>query len=173
MERSSKDKENDKNLHIQEHHQNFKLFSYLSVTIMTIAVIVGLYLVLQHMNTEDAEKTNLANQEDFLTNQKLIIALSNNQTISQNLTKTILEKTRHDNAVFFEILSNMTKEHDESTDKIMTQAIEIANESNTELDQILKQGVKIDKDADKKIDKIMKKLKIPIHDHKLDNRTLE
>ena len=58
-------------------HNYFRLFSYLAVTVLSMSVIVGLFLIIQHIADEDNSKTFIANQETLLQNQNYLKNISN------------------------------------------------------------------------------------------------
>lgn len=60
---------NNNNKQCQEH---FKLFSYFAMAIVTIAIMVGLFIILQHISEEEKTETTIANQETLLENQQYL-----------------------------------------------------------------------------------------------------
>lgn len=52
--------------------EHFRLFSYLSMTILSIAIFVGMFIILQHLNEESKTETTLANQNTLLENQNYL-----------------------------------------------------------------------------------------------------
>lgn len=53
-------------------YHSFRLFSYLAVTVLSISTMVGLFLVVQHLNEDDIVKKTFANQKTLLENQKFL-----------------------------------------------------------------------------------------------------
>ena len=105
---------NNKPHECQEH---FRLFSYLAMAILTIAILVGLFIIIQHLQEEASNEKTLAAQESVIKNQELLLALNQNQSRSLGLAvfnqENILELiniTNRDNAEFFTILANMTED---------------------------------------------------------------
>lgn len=137
---NNKDNSKDKDIHIvtpcQEH---FKLFSYLAMTIMTSAIIVGVFLVIQHLSEEDETEKSLANQESLLNATKHI-------TKNQDLIQVVINETRRDNTKFFEILdfmvNNATLRHENATnliDEVTSNNAEQIHKINKKLDKIIRQ----------------------------------
>lgn len=52
--------------------EHFRLFSYLSMTILSIAIFVGMFIILQHLNEESKTETTIANQKTLLENQNYL-----------------------------------------------------------------------------------------------------
>ena len=99
--------DNNKPHECQEH---FRLFSYLSMAILTIAILVGLFLMIQHLSEEAINEQTLANQESVIKNQELLLKLNQNQSDNIVLSSILINETRRDNAKFFAILANMTED---------------------------------------------------------------
>jgi len=53
-------------------YHSFRLFSYLAVTVLSFSTIIGLFLILQHMNENDIVKRTFANQKTLLENQHFL-----------------------------------------------------------------------------------------------------
>lgn len=52
--------------------EHFRLFSYMSMAILSIAIIVGLFLILQHLTEEEQTQNAIANQNTLLENQNYL-----------------------------------------------------------------------------------------------------
>ena len=93
-----------------ECQEHFRLFSYLSMAILTIAILVGLFLMIQHLSEEQINEKAIANQESVIKNQELLLKLNQNQSDNIVLSSILINETRRDNAKFFAILANMTED---------------------------------------------------------------
>ena len=98
----------DNNNKPHECQEHFRLFSYLAMAILTIAIFVGLFLMVQHLEEEAISEKTIANQESVIKNQKLLLTLNQNQSDNIVLSSILVNETRRDNAEFFAILANMT-----------------------------------------------------------------
>lgn len=107
----------------------FRLFSYLSMAILSASIMVSMFIIIQHLVEEQQQKDTLGRQETVIKNQKLIIEASKNITESQKIVSTILNETRRDNTAFFDILANMTKAEGDEVLKIIA--------ANDRLDKII------------------------------------
>ena len=107
----------------------FRLFSYLSMAILSASIMVGMFIIIQHLVEEQQQKDTLGRQETVIKNQKLIIEASKNITESQKIVSTILNETRRDNTAFFGILANMAKAEGDEVLKIIA--------ANDRLDKII------------------------------------
>lgn len=121
----------------------FRLFSYLSMAILSAAILVGMFIIIQHLIEEEQQKDTLGRQESVLKNQELLLALNQNQTDSleltlynqkniiknQDLISVLLNETRRDNTAFFGILANMTKAESDEVNEIIA--------TNEKLDKII------------------------------------
>lgn len=67
-----KEKEKEKEKEDQQSAYRFKLFSYLSMTIISVAILVGLFIIFQHLNEEESAEKTIANQETLIQNQDLL-----------------------------------------------------------------------------------------------------
>ncbi len=52
--------------------QCFRLFSYLAMAIMSIAIMVGLFLIFQHIEEDTISSKTMANQDTLLENQQIL-----------------------------------------------------------------------------------------------------
>ena len=59
-------------------YHHFRLFSYLAVTVLSISIILGLFLVFQHLGEEAKEKRNIATQQTLLENQLFLKNITSN-----------------------------------------------------------------------------------------------
>ncbi len=148
-------------------YHNFRLFSYLSMAIVTMAIIVGLYFVWQHVSLEERQDILLQNQQLQIKNQELQIQNQEIQMKSQknilhnqDLINVLLNETRENNKGFFEILEDMTVNQTQHFEETLHQSINNTEENKLKLNQILEQGVKLDAENDKKINKILESLNI-------------
>lgn len=71
---------------------SFRLFSYLSMTILTIAILVGMYVIFQHIEEEKTTEKTVANQETLMENQRLLFLINQNQTNDINLSSITQQK---------------------------------------------------------------------------------
>lgn len=77
------------------HH--FRLFSYLSMTVLSIAILVGMFVILQHFNEEEMTKDTLANQQTLIQNQQLLKQLLNDAKGHEIREEAILGNTTSTN----------------------------------------------------------------------------
>lgn len=57
---------------IDPSYHHFRLFSYLAVTVLSISIIIGLFLVVQHLSEQDEANKFVANQNTLLENQMFL-----------------------------------------------------------------------------------------------------
>lgn len=115
------DNKKDKEVTRLDTAYGFKLFSYLAMSILTIAILVGLFLILQHMREEDSNAKTIANQETLIQNQMLL-----KQLLSEAKTHEIREET---------FLGNNTK----TNIKISSSNSEKLDKALVKLDKIIRQ----------------------------------
>lgn len=115
----------------------FRLFSYLSMAILSAAILVGMFIIIQHIIEEQQEKNSLGRQETVIKNQELIIAASKNISESQKIASTILNETRRDNAAFFKILEDMTNNQTANFNYLAEQRMNQSVENGNKLDKII------------------------------------
>lgn len=72
--------------------EHFRLFSYLSMTILSVAVIVGLFIIMQHLNEESKTETTIANQKTLLENQQYLRNLTEELRAHESEELIILEE---------------------------------------------------------------------------------
>lgn len=94
----------------QEH---FKLFSYFAMAIVTIAIMVGLFIILQHISEESKVETTLANQETLLENQEYLRNITT-ELRTHEFKEMIVLKERSD------ISANNSKKLDQILDLLTT-----------------------------------------------------
>ena len=70
-------KEDDNNSKELSYH-HFRLFSYLAMSIITIAILVGVYIIIQHDQEEEAANKSIDNQKSIMENQQLLIDVIQN-----------------------------------------------------------------------------------------------
>ena len=131
----------------QEH---FRLFSYLLMVIVSIAVIVGVFLMLQHLTEEDTEQKALANQESVIENQELLLSLNENQSYaigsaleSQNNIVELIDITNQNNTEFFQILEDLATNTTTRYDNVTKLAIDLATINKDKIDLVSKKMDKI------------------------------
>lgn len=80
-----------------EDFHHFRLFSYLSMTVLSIAILVGMFVILQHFNEEEITKDTLANQQTLIQNQQLLKQLLNDAKGHEIREEAILGNTTSTN----------------------------------------------------------------------------
>lgn len=75
------------------YHQ-FRLFSYLSISILSVFVILELFIVLQHIEEEESANTFIANQETLLENQNYLKNITNGLQSHEFAEMSILEERK-------------------------------------------------------------------------------
>jgi saccharopine dehydrogenase-like NADP-dependent oxidoreductase len=85
---------NTKKKRYLECEEHFRLFSYLAMTIVSIAIVIGAFIILQHLNEEEETNKSLANQETLIENQNYIKNLTQKlQTHEMEEMKELKQRT--------------------------------------------------------------------------------
>lgn len=102
---------------------SFRLFSYLSMAVLSIAIMVGLFLVFQHLEEEDSTARTQANQETLLENQAFLkqILEEVKNVLEENEEHEMKELKKMDFLLhlFNTTGSNVTKQNSHKLDKII------------------------------------------------------
>lgn len=70
-------------------YHSFRLFAYLSVTVLSISIMVGFFLIFQHMTENDVVLKTFANQKTLIENQNYLKNITN--TLHEHELKEISE----------------------------------------------------------------------------------
>jgi hypothetical protein len=115
MEQNKKDK--------LEGYHHFRLFSYLSMMIITVAIIIGLFIIMQHLSEEEETAKSIANQETLLKNQGFLV----------NITEAV-HNHEQDERAWMEMHRNISIANGEKLDKIIKI---LKHHKNVELNQTI------------------------------------
>jgi len=107
-EQEEKEKENMATTTNNNNNNQFRLFAYLAVAIMSIAIIVGLFLVVQHI-TEDQTSQHVMENQMLIKN----ITTENNKLIA-SINKHEMEEVNKQNTHI-----NISESNNEKLDKLL------------------------------------------------------